>query len=116
MFDIFQFRASIAFLLYFQVIPYLSDSVCSWGYIYRPSPLLFLFLDNFNDHLVKMSEINETAPASPAALNAPSTKLTLVAVRLLRRPDRFERLYKTHLDALDGPRRLELMLEISNLT
>ena len=41
-----------------------------------------------------MSESNETAPASPAALNAPLTELTLVAERLLRRPDRFERLYK----------------------
>ena len=80
------------------------------------SHLLFLFLDNFNHQLVKMCEINETAPASPAPPNAPSTKLTLVAERLLRRPDRFERLYKKHLDALNGPRRLELMLEISNLT
>ena len=63
-----------------------------------------------------MSEINVTAPDSPAALNSPSTELTLVAERLLMRPDRFERLYKKHLDALDGPRRLEVMLEMSNLT
>ena len=63
-----------------------------------------------------MSEINETAPASPAALNAPSTELPLFAERLLMRPDRFESLYKNHLDVLDGPRRLELMLEMSNLT
>ena len=63
-----------------------------------------------------MSEINETAPALPATLNAPATELTLVAERLPRRPDRFERLYKKHLDPLDGPRRLELMLEMSNLT
>ena len=46
-----------------------------------------------------MSEIKETAPASPAALNAPSAELTLVAERLLRRPDRFESLFKKHLDA-----------------
>ena len=59
-----------------------------------------------------MSEINETAPASPAALNAPLTELTLVEERLLRRLDRLERLYKKHLNALDGPRRLELMLEM----
>ena len=59
-----------------------------------------------------MSEINESAPASPAALaNAPSTELTLVAERLLRRPDRFERLCKKHLDALDAGRlRLSLPL------
>ena len=63
-----------------------------------------------------MSEINETSPVSSAALNVPSTELTLVAERLLRRPNRFERLYKKHLDALDVPRRLELMLEMSNLT
>ena len=63
-----------------------------------------------------MFEINETAPASPAALNAPSTELTLVAERLLKRPHRFQRLYKKHLDALYGPRRIDLMLEMSNLT
>ena len=63
-----------------------------------------------------MSEINETAPALPAALNAPSTELILVAERLLTRPDRFESVYKKHLDALDGLRRLELMLKMSNLT
>ena len=63
-----------------------------------------------------MSKINETAPASPGALNAPSTELTLVAKRLLTRPNRFERLYKKHLGALYGPRRLELMLDMSNLT
>ena len=63
-----------------------------------------------------MSTINETEPASPATLNAPSTELTSVAERLLRRPDRFERLYRKHLDALDGLRRRELMLEMSNLT
>ena len=63
-----------------------------------------------------MSEINETAPASPAGLNARSTELTLVAQRLLRWPDPFERLYKKHLDVRDGPRRLEIMLEMSNLT
>ena len=63
-----------------------------------------------------MSEINATAPASPAALNAPSTELRLIAERLLRGPDCFERLYNKHLDALDGPRRLVLMLKMSNLT
>ena len=63
-----------------------------------------------------MSKINETAPASAAALNAPTTELTLVAERLLRRPGRFERLYNKHLDTLDGPQRLELVLEMSNLT
>ena len=63
-----------------------------------------------------MSEIDEGAPASPAALSPPSTELTLVAKRLLRRADRFKRLHKKHLDALDGPQRLELMLEMSNLT
>ena len=63
-----------------------------------------------------MCEINETAPASPAALNAHSTQLTLVAERLLRRPDRFKRLDKKYLDVVDGRRRLELMLIMSNLT
>ena len=50
-----------------------------------------------------MFEINETAAASLAALNEPWTELTLVAERLLKRPNRFERLYKKHLDVLDGP-------------
>ena len=50
-----------------------------------------------------MSEINETAPASPTAVNAPSTELTLITQRLLRRPHGFERLYKKHLATLDGP-------------
>ena len=63
-----------------------------------------------------MSEINGTVPASPAALNTPSTELRLVTERLLRRPDRFERLYKKHVGALDGPRSLKLKLEMSNLT
>ena len=63
-----------------------------------------------------MSEINETAPASPAAVNAPSTELTLITERLLRRPHSFKRLYKKHLATLDGPRRLELMLTLPNLT
>ena len=63
-----------------------------------------------------MSESNETAPASPAALNAPLTEITLVTERLLRWPDRFERPYEKFLEALDGPYHLQLMLEISNLT
>ena len=63
-----------------------------------------------------MSEINETAPASPAAVNAPSTELTLITQRLLRRPHGFERLYKKHLATLDGPWRLELMVKLPNLT
>ena len=63
-----------------------------------------------------MSEIKETAPALPAALNPPSTKLTLVAERLLMRPNHLERLYTKHLDALDEPQSLEPMLEMSILT
>ena len=35
---------------------------------------------------------------------------------MLKRPDPFEGLYKKHLDALDGPQRLEIMLKMSNLT
>ena len=84
-------------------------------YIAHPH-LLLLFLDNVNHHLAKMSENHEAAPASPAALNAPSTELTLVAERLLRIPDHLERLYKKHLDALDRHQRLELLLEMLNLT
>ena len=63
-----------------------------------------------------MSEINKTAPTLPADPNAPLTELTLVAERLLRWPDRFERVYQKYLDALDGPQRPELMLNMSNLT
>ena len=63
-----------------------------------------------------MAEINATAPASLAALNATSSELILVAERLLMGPHCFERLPKKHLDTLGGPQRLDLMLKISNLT
>ena len=112
--DIFQFQTFSSFRVYFQVIQWLSDSVsCCRIYITQPH-LLFLFLDNFNYHLLKMSEINEIAPASPHTCNTPSTEHTLVAGRLLRRPDHFERFDQKHLARRDGPWRLELVLEISN--
>ena len=63
-----------------------------------------------------MSEIKETAPALPAALNPPSTELTLVAERSLMRPTHLERLYTKHLNALYEPQRVEPMLEMSILT
>ena len=68
----------------------------------KKKPCLVI-LHDFNHHLLKMSESHETAPASQATLTAPSTELILVAEELLRRPNRFERLYKKHLEALDGP-------------
>ena len=55
----------------------------------------------------------ESVPASSYLLVTPlCTKLTLVAERLLRRPDRLERLYKQYLKSLEGPECLELMAEI----
>ena len=41
------------------------------------------------------------------------TELTLVAERLLRRPDSLERLCRKHLKSLEGPKRLELVVEMS---
>lgn len=48
-----------------------------------------------------MYEIKEYAPTSPTAVNTPFSGLTLVPNRLFRRPDQYEWLYKTDLDALD---------------
>ena len=71
-----------------------------------------------------MSATNDLVPASPAspapstsesALSVP-TELTLVAERRLRRPDRLELLCKKHLKALDGPRRLDLIVELAERT
>ena len=57
--------------------------------------------------------------ASPATLTdttvSTSTKLVLVAERLLRRPDCLEKLCK-HLYTPDGPQSLELMIEMPQLT
>ena len=48
-----------------------------------------------------MYQIKESAPTSPTAVNTPFSELMSVPNRLFRRPDQFERLYKTDLDALD---------------
>ena len=59
----------------------------------------------------------EPVPASPSLSVTPlCTEFTLVAERLLRRPDKLERLCKKDLKSLEGPKRLELMAEISERT
>ena len=97
-FDIFQLLCSIFyFCLTFFTFDLSFPSFCisrqfhgclmpfAAGGIYIAHPhLFFIFFDNFNHHLLKMSEINKTAPTLPADPNAPLTELTLVAERLLR--------------------------------
>ena len=55
-----------------------------------------------------------TSPSESTA--PPSKELTLIAGRLLRKPDRLEKLCRKHLMALEGPDRLELMIELSEQT
>ena len=56
----------------------------------------------------------ELVPASPSESAAPvCTEPTLVAEQLLRRPDRLERLCRKHFKSLEGPKRLELVVEMS---
>ena len=54
-------------------------------------------------------------PPSPSALSL-STDLSLTAERLLRRPDRLERLYKKHLKSLEGNLCADLIVELSERT
>ena len=57
------------------------------------------------------------SPASPfpSALSL-ATDLSLTAERLLRRPDRLERLCKKHLKSLEGNLRADLIVELSERT
>ena len=55
-------------------------------------------------------------PSSESAIVPLCTELSLVAERLLRRPDALEWLVKKHLKTLKGPQRLELMTEVSERT
>ena len=60
---------------------------------------------------------SNSVPTSPSESTAsPSKELTLVAGRLLRKPDRLEKLCRKQLMALEGPDRLELMIELSEQT
>ena len=55
-------------------------------------------------------------PPSESAIVPLRTELSLVADRLLRRPDTLEWLIKKHLKSLSGPQRLEWMAEVSDRT
>ena len=56
------------------------------------------------------------APPPESAIAPLHTELSLVAERLLRRPDTLERLVKKHLKTLNVPQRLELVAEVSEWT
>ena len=56
------------------------------------------------------------APPSESAIVPLCRELSLVADRLLRRPDALERLIKKHSKTLRGPQRLGLMAEVSERT
>ena len=60
---------------------------------------------------------SNSVPTSPFESTAPfSQELTLVAGRLLRKPNRLEKLCRKQLMALEGPDRLELMIELYKQT
>ena len=56
------------------------------------------------------------APPSVSAIAPLCTEMSLVAERLLRRPDTLGMLVKKHLKTLNGPQRLELVAEVSKRT